>query len=918
MTTTIHDTSFTHPVKWQLSELTKKINLYSQKLVSGDKITETWEDPAIVTITDGLKSLESKFSELSNGLQQAQSVLYIADGGISKLISTLNIMENLAIRAKNGSFGDTQRAALNTELQELVKSLDTITTNTLFNGIKLLDGSIDEGSNLVGNTKGIVTSSTGTLTYSVSPAATPSTFTLNGVRFATGTTAAVPTTTQELGLTINPALDLAADTTLMVINGVTIGYEGTNKGTADTATLLNIQRQSSVEDLAVAVAAAITVEHTTPVLLFAGATSYTTGNTVYINNVGITAGAGKYSFTPGTATHSEITAATKDGTPITITSGTADATSLTDVTIPNVVAAADATAMTAYFAAGGGLQTANADVRAALSGLSVTNVGGIITVTSKNNTEAGMPVVNDLKKTSVGQYDSSTEVGSLGVSNTYSKGTLKGTAGSWFNYNDSRYAKPTTGWVTMPTIIDGTVVNVGNGGLVYTFKQNPNKNIPTEVQLVKDDVHESLLSLISAVNESGHTALQGLDFELKTQNSKQYMRITGRTPDTTLNGLRVLVGTTPLILDGGKTGGINLSKVMANDQFVGSGAGLSVSAKFRSANTVDLTIATKNGISYTALNVSTKPAADTSVTFSAGGGKVEGGYFSMQFIANQGMVVGDTDAANIYAEQISEALAGLTFYQSRDLENFEPDPNGILSGATAAFVSSSFSDSISVSTIKVDMKSASNNGAIVAKLSDGREFSFVKQLTDSSFLPGGSMLELWGAKTKDANEKILIHILKNVNLSNPEDVSALKLALTDAFKAGKGAMSFPISPDTKAMLMKVSISSLTTEKLFKGATIDIADKNNISSTEETIGKIIEELSTQRTKIGAYQMKTNQMIESFNIETKNIAAAKSVYGDTDMPTAVEEIAKRKIQLTTAVSTFKQMLEVIQQIADLVHR
>lgn len=50
-------------------------------------------------------------------------------------------MRELAVQAANGTNSASDRAALNAELQQLIKEVDAVSATTTFNGVNLLNGS---------------------------------------------------------------------------------------------------------------------------------------------------------------------------------------------------------------------------------------------------------------------------------------------------------------------------------------------------------------------------------------------------------------------------------------------------------------------------------------------------------------------------------------------------------------------------------------------------------------------------------------------------------------------------------------------------------------------------------------------------------------------------------------------------------
>ncbi|MCG7384101.1 flagellin FliC [Paenibacillus sp. ACRRY] len=111
-----------------------------EKLSSGYRINRAADDAAGLAISE-------KMTYQINGLNQAQrnaqdgiSLLQTAEGDLTEVHSMLQRMNTLANQSANGTYDDTDRANIQAEVDELVKEIDRITTNSKFNGVSLLDG----------------------------------------------------------------------------------------------------------------------------------------------------------------------------------------------------------------------------------------------------------------------------------------------------------------------------------------------------------------------------------------------------------------------------------------------------------------------------------------------------------------------------------------------------------------------------------------------------------------------------------------------------------------------------------------------------------------------------------------------------------------------------------------------------------
>jgi len=116
-----------------------QMNKTMEKLSSGYRINRAADDAAGLAISE-------KMRFQINGLQQAQrnaqdgiSLIQTAEGALTEVHAMLQRLNTLATQAANGTYNDTEdRAAIDKEVQELLKEISNIAANTTFNGISLL------------------------------------------------------------------------------------------------------------------------------------------------------------------------------------------------------------------------------------------------------------------------------------------------------------------------------------------------------------------------------------------------------------------------------------------------------------------------------------------------------------------------------------------------------------------------------------------------------------------------------------------------------------------------------------------------------------------------------------------------------------------------------------------------------------
>lgn len=138
-----------------------------EKLASGYKINRAADDAAGLAISERMKAQIAGLEAASSNVQDGISVVQTAEGALGEVHDMLNRMVELATKAANGVYTDSQRSNYADEVAQLQDEIDRIAESTNFNGIKLLDGTMGmntEAITVVGKTpasEGGITATTG-------------------------------------------------------------------------------------------------------------------------------------------------------------------------------------------------------------------------------------------------------------------------------------------------------------------------------------------------------------------------------------------------------------------------------------------------------------------------------------------------------------------------------------------------------------------------------------------------------------------------------------------------------------------------------------------------------------------------------------------------------------------------------------
>jgi len=120
-----------------------------ERLSSGLRINRAADDAAGLAVSEEMRTKIRGMQVASRNAQDGVSLVQVADGALSGVNDMLQRMRDLAVQAANGTFTDTQRANLDAELQALMQEVNRVSSDTEFNGIKILSGSVSTAASAV-------------------------------------------------------------------------------------------------------------------------------------------------------------------------------------------------------------------------------------------------------------------------------------------------------------------------------------------------------------------------------------------------------------------------------------------------------------------------------------------------------------------------------------------------------------------------------------------------------------------------------------------------------------------------------------------------------------------------------------------------------------------------------------------------
>ena len=118
----------------------------TEKLSSGLQINRAGDNAAGLAISEKMRSQIRGLSQATKNANDGISLIQTAEGGLNETHAILQRMRELAVQSANGTYqDDTDREAIQLEVDALKSEIDRIASSTEYNGMKLLDGSLGGG-----------------------------------------------------------------------------------------------------------------------------------------------------------------------------------------------------------------------------------------------------------------------------------------------------------------------------------------------------------------------------------------------------------------------------------------------------------------------------------------------------------------------------------------------------------------------------------------------------------------------------------------------------------------------------------------------------------------------------------------------------------------------------------------------------
>lgn len=130
----------------QLRKTGSALDKSLERLSSGYRINHASDDAAGMAISRKMKTQIEGLERASMNSSDGISVIQTAEGALNEVSSMLQRMRQLSVQAANGVNTNSDRVAIQEELDQLTKEVQRISETTEFNTKTLLNGNVDKNS----------------------------------------------------------------------------------------------------------------------------------------------------------------------------------------------------------------------------------------------------------------------------------------------------------------------------------------------------------------------------------------------------------------------------------------------------------------------------------------------------------------------------------------------------------------------------------------------------------------------------------------------------------------------------------------------------------------------------------------------------------------------------------------------------
>ncbi len=131
-----------------LNDATNAMNKAMERMSTGFKINSAKDDAANMYIATNLDVQVSGSKVAKSNISTAANMLSIAEGDLDVILDNVTRIRDLTVQYSNGIYDEKSQKAMTDEIEARIAEIDRIAESSNFNGLKLLNGDLNQGVRL--------------------------------------------------------------------------------------------------------------------------------------------------------------------------------------------------------------------------------------------------------------------------------------------------------------------------------------------------------------------------------------------------------------------------------------------------------------------------------------------------------------------------------------------------------------------------------------------------------------------------------------------------------------------------------------------------------------------------------------------------------------------------------------------------
>ncbi|AGA89134.1 flagellin/flagellar hook associated protein [Thioflavicoccus mobilis 8321] len=154
MSMSINTNSLSLNTQRHLTASSSQLSTAIERLSSGLRINSAKDDAAGLAISERMSSQIRGLNQAIRNANDGISLAQTAEGALAEVGNNLQRIRELGVQSSNATNTNSDRAALQAEVTELLNEIDRVANQTSFNGVTLIDGSFTGATFQVGANAG--------------------------------------------------------------------------------------------------------------------------------------------------------------------------------------------------------------------------------------------------------------------------------------------------------------------------------------------------------------------------------------------------------------------------------------------------------------------------------------------------------------------------------------------------------------------------------------------------------------------------------------------------------------------------------------------------------------------------------------------------------------------------------------------